>query len=34
LHRLVLARFQVGFDPSNYDARARFVYTTLTYMFK
>jgi iron complex outermembrane receptor protein len=26
--------FQVGFDPSYYDARARFVYGSLTYAFK
>ena len=26
--------FQVGFDPSYYDPRARFVYTSLTYAFK
>jgi len=26
--------FQVGFDPSYYDARARFVYGSLTYSFK
>jgi iron complex outermembrane receptor protein len=25
--------FQVGFDPSYYDARARFVYTTIRYQF-
>ncbi len=26
--------FQVGFDPSYYDARARFIYGSLTYSFK
>ncbi len=26
--------FQVGFDPSYYDARARFVYTSIRYEFK
>ena len=26
--------FQVGFDPSYYDARSRFVYGTATYTFK
>jgi iron complex outermembrane receptor protein len=26
--------FQVGFDPSYYDARARFVYGSFTYSFK
>ena len=26
--------FQAGFDPSYYDARARFVYGALTYSFR
>ena len=26
--------FQVGFDPSYYDARARFLYTVIRYEFK
>jgi len=26
--------FQIGYDPSYYDARARLVYGTVTYAFK
>ncbi len=26
--------FQVGYDPTYYDARARFVYGSVTYSFK
>jgi iron complex outermembrane receptor protein len=26
--------FQAGYDPSNYDARARFVYGSVRYAFK
>jgi iron complex outermembrane recepter protein len=29
-----IGTFVLGFDPSYYDARARFVYFTTTYSFK